>query len=53
MTAKKERTIHRCKNGAVNREITVPGFTGFSDWRYHPTKGFRRESGFDPQGYVS
>ena len=50
MTKAKKRTIHRCKNGAVNREITKPGFLGFSGLRYHPTKGFRRERGYDPQG---
>lgn len=24
------------------------GFQGFPGWRYHPTKGFRKESSFKP-----
>jgi hypothetical protein len=28
--------------------IKVIGFTGFPGFRYHPTKGFRREAGYNP-----
>ena len=36
------------KNGTTNRNQVRKGFIGTMGWRYHPTKGFRREPGFDP-----
>jgi hypothetical protein len=29
------------------------GFTGFNGWLYHPTKGFKKMSGFKPQHFRS
>lgn len=30
------------------RLIPIQGFKGFPGFRYHPTKGFRREAGYNP-----
>ena len=29
------------------QKVKVIGFTGFPGFRYHPTKGLRKDSGFD------
>jgi len=34
------------KDGVFTR--VIQGFQGMKGWRYHPTKGFRKESGFVP-----
>ena len=35
------------KNQPNNR--VVKGFKGIKDFRYHPTKGYRLDKGFDPK----
>jgi hypothetical protein len=33
---------------AVPTKRIQQGFTGFPGYRYHPTKGFRKEAGYKP-----
>ena len=45
-------SVFLCKNGRRNWNIVQPGYTGFKDCRYHPTKGYRVEKGFSPATFV-
>lgn len=38
--------VYRCKNGSINHNTVKKGFFGTIGWRYHPTKGYRRDKGF-------
>jgi len=45
-------SVFLCKNGRRNWNTVQPGFRGIKDFRYHPTKGYRRENGFSPAEVV-
>jgi len=34
------------KNGMANHNIVKKGYKGYKGFRYHPTKGYRKESDF-------
>ena len=49
MTTKEKHSPRKGKNGRRNTNRVKQGFLGFKGWRYHPTKGFRKDATYNPE----